>query len=261
MGEKYFFNLDGVFWYRDMKQITLFFRKTTLPPNALAAKLQGFLMKQLSADYADFLHEQETNPYALYVVDQESYQVWVLNLLTEEACEQMQNIVLTLETITLETYPDVIPIEKIEVKSLSAHQLLDMFNSDCEQQVFSIKFLTPTSFKTAGDYAIFPTTRLIFQSLMQKYSRLFPEINTFDSDLLDYLIEHSKITSYQLQTYYFSVHKKKIPAFRGRVTIKMNGASSLRAFVKMLLTFGEFSGVGIKTSMGMGGIGIEERKD
>jgi CRISPR/Cas system endoribonuclease Cas6 (RAMP superfamily) len=46
----------------------------------------------------------------------------------------------------------------------------------------------------------------------------------------------------------------------GRVTIKIKGASTLKAYIKMLLTFGEFSGVGIKTSMGIGGLEIEKRK-
>lgn len=132
-----------------------------------------------------------------------------------------------------------------------------IFNADGHIDRFSIRFLTPTTFKSSGDYLIFPTTRLIFQSLMQKYSRLYPDVSSFDPDLLDYLTEHSRITRYRLQTHYFSVHKNKIPAFRGSLTIKVTGASTLRAFTQMLFAFGEFSGVGAKTSMGMGGIEIE----
>ena len=243
-----------------MKQIKLFFKKTKLTPAELAVKLQGFLMEKIPSEYADFLHKQETNPYSLWVLNHAAFQVWVVNVLTQEACETIQDILLNMEEIGLDSYPETILIEKIEVNSLSTSQLLELFSADCSQQTFSIRFLTPTSFKTGGDYAIFPTPRLLFQSLMQKYSRLFPELNTFDEELLDYLIEHSKITSYRLQTSYFTIHQKKIPAFLGRVTIKLNSASTLRAFVRMLLAFGEYSGIGIKTSMGMGGIQIEERK-
>ena len=243
-----------------MKQNKLSFKKTSLSPTELAVKLQGFLMEKLPGPYADFLHAQETNPYSMQVLNQETVQIWVINLLTDEASEMMQPVLTNLEMIVLDSYSDLIVIDKIEVDHLSNQQLLELFSTESEQQTFSIRFLTPTSFKSAGEYVIFPTTRLIFQSLMQKYSRLFPELNTFDEELLDYISEHSKITSYRLQTSYFTIHQKKIPAFLGRVTIKITGASTLKAYVKMLLAFGEFSGVGIKASMGMGGLEIEKRK-
>lgn len=243
-----------------MKQIKLYFKKTRLTPTELAVKLQGFLMEKVPSAYAEFLHTQETNPYSLWVLNQAAVQLWVVNLLTDEACEMIQQVLMNLEVINLDSYSDLIVIEKMEVSHLSNQHLLELFSTECDQQTFSIHFLTPTSFKTAGEYAIFPTTRLLFQSLMQKYSRLFPDFNTFDEELLDYISEHSKITSYRLQTSYFTIHQKKIPAFLGRVTIKIKGASTLKAYIKMLLTFGEFSGVGIKTSMGMGGLEIEKRK-
>lgn len=243
-----------------MKQLKFYFSKTSLSSNDLAAKLQGFLMSQLSKEYADFLHEQETNPYSQFVLNESSYQVWVVNLLTEQACEEMQPILLELERIDLESYSEKLIVEKLEVRQLPVSQLIELFNSEEQQETFTIQLLTPTSFKVAGEYVIFPTVRLLFQSLMQKYSRLYPELNRFDEELLDYLVQHSKITSYHLQTHYFSVHRKKLPAFKGKLTIKLHGASTLRSFVRMLLAFGEYSGVGMKTSMGMGGMKIEERK-
>ena len=103
--------------------------------------------------------------------------------------------------------------------------------------------------------------RLIFQSLMQKYGRLVENQPEIEEDTLDYLSEHSTITNYRLETIYFRVHGQRIPAFRGRLTFKVQGAQTLKAYVKMLLTFGEYSGLGMKTSLGMGGIKLEEKKD
>lgn len=240
-----------------MKELRLFFKRTALSANVLAVKLQGYLMGQISDDYAEFLHQQETNPYASFVIDRGDQQVWTVSLLTEQACEQLQEGLLSLQHIQLDSYAELISIQKIEWRTLSVDQLMAIFNADGHIDRFSIRFLTPTTFKSSGDYLIFPTTRLIFQSLMQKYSRLYPDVSNFDPDLLDYLTEHSRITRYRLQTHYFSVHKNKIPAFRGSLTIKVTGASTLRAFAQMLFAFGEFSGVGAKTSMGMGGIEIE----
>lgn len=46
----------------------------------------------------------------------------------------------------------------------------------------------------------------------------------------------------------------KIPAFVGSLTLHAAGPQSLRGLVAMLLSFGEASGIGVKTSMGMGGV-------
>ena len=108
---------------------------------------------------------------------------------------------------------------------------------------------------------LFPTMRLIFQSLMMKYARLVENRQEIEEETLDYLIKHSRITSYRLESSYFKVHGKKIPGFRGRLTFKITGPNTLKAYANMLLKFGEYSGLGMKTSLGMGGLELEERKD
>jgi putative CRISPR-associated protein Cas6 len=45
------------------------------------------------------------------------------------------------------------------------------------------------------------------------------------------------------------------------LTFKITGPNTLKAYANMLLKFGEYSGLGMKTSLGMGGLELEERKD
>ena len=152
---------------------------------------------------------------------------------------------LQIKEVSLNDLPKL-SVEKVEIQELGADKLLEIFNSEDNQSYFLIIFETPTGFKSQGSYVIFPTMRLIFQSLMQKYGRL---------------VENQPEIDYRLETSYFRVHGQRIPAFRGRLTFKVQGAQTLKAYVKMLLTFGEYSGLGMKTSLGMGGIKLEERKD
>lgn len=51
----------------------------------------------------------------------------------------------------------------------------------------------------------------------------------------------------------------KIPAFIGEVIINVRGPQQLSNLANMLIEFGTYSGVGIKTGMGMGGISTDER--
>ena len=96
---------------------------------------------------------------------------------------------------------------------------------------------------------------------MMKYGRLVENRGDIEEETLDYLTSHSRITSYRMETRYFKVHGKNIPAFKGRLTFKITGPSTLKAYANMLLKFGEYAGLGMKTSLGMGGIELEERKD
>ena len=59
----------------------------------------------------------------------------------------------------------------------------------------------------------------------------------------------------------FPMEGMAIPAFMGTVTIKVKGASAMAKYARMLAEFGEFSGVGVKSAMGMGAMHlIKERR-
>ena len=49
----------------------------------------------------------------------------------------------------------------------------------------------------------------------------------------------------------------RIPAFVGNIRIKIKGTIASKNLINLLLDFGTYSGVGLKTSLGMGGIDIE----
>ena len=72
--------------------------------------------------------------------------------------------------------------------------------------------------------------------------------------MLETLISSSNISRYELKSTLFSLEGTKIPAFIGKMTLKINGSQTLCSFVNMLFTFAEYSGIGIKTGLGMGAI-------
>lgn len=243
-----------------MKKVQLHLSKVEIRDDDLVAKLQGFLMSRISADFADFLHEQETNPYSLNLYSTREKMIWTVNLLAQEAEEEILPQLLDLKEIQLNTYSESISVKGLEIQTLSQQSLLEVFQEDNPSSIVYIHFYTPTTFKRQGKFVLFPDTRLIFQSLMQKYSRLIEGKSEIEEETLQFLADHSQISSYQLRSHHFPIHGRKYPAFRGRVTIRIQGASSLKAYAHMLLRFGEFSGVGTKCSLGMGGMRIEERK-
>ena len=85
--------------------------------------------------------------------------------------------------------------------------MLDEFYDTSCPKYLDIQFMTPTAFKQDGRYVIYPDLRLIYGSLMRKYSAVSGELDMIDEDLLNQLVDHSSITRYRLQTILFPMEK------------------------------------------------------
>jgi CRISPR-associated endoribonuclease Cas6 len=120
--------------------------------------------------------------------------------------------------------------------------------------------VTPTSFKSGGEYLIYPTVRLLFQSLIKKYDAVSEATEIYTPEVLRDLEENIAVIGYRLRSTFFGVEGVKVPAFVGELTIKIGGPQQLVNLAYMLLRFGTFSGAGIKTAMGMGGLELVERR-
>ena len=77
-----------------------------------------------------------------------------------------------------------------------------------------------------------------------------------DEETLEQLCENSRVICYDLKSVPFHLEGIKIPAFIGKITIKLTGTQTLANFAHLLLQFGTYSGIGIKTAIGMGAVKI-----
>lgn len=222
-----------------------------------SSNMQGILMSVTDHAYAEKLHEQSLRPYSQYVHGGECKE-WVVKSLTKEAYE---NIILPLmdtrfTDCCLEKKDMHIRIADKKLKLLEKKELLNEFYSDSHEKYFNVRFVTPASFKSNNRYVIMPDLRLIYQSLMHKYSASSEELDMYDEEALEQMVNYSYISEYRLKSTFFPVEKVKIPSFMGTMTIKSAGTATLAKYIRLLLRFGEYSGVGIKTAMGMGSFEI-----
>ena len=58
----------------------------------------------------------------------------------------------------------------------------------------------------------------------------------------------------------FHLEGVTIPSFIGEVTIKITGPQMMVNLANMLAAFGEYAGIGIKTSIGMGAVEINRER-
>lgn len=226
-----------------------------------SSNFHGLLMENITQEYADKIHISTLHPYSQYISVDGKEVTWYIKTLNEEAYE---NIILPMLSSTLNQYEIKKKNVRLQVKSKNLitktkKELLNDFYEGEYNRYIDISFLSPTSFKRDGRYLNMPDLELIYRSLMKKYSSSSDDTDMFDNDTLEALVEGSDILNYQLKSTFFRLEGVKIPSYMGRMVIKMNGNRTLSNYAKMLFEFGEFSGVGIKTSIGMGAIRINRR--
>lgn len=218
-----------------------------------SSNMQGILMERIHSGYAQQLHIAGLKPYSQHVTGG-SVKEWVIHTLTQEAYQEIICPLLNAEfqEFTIEKKEMQVKVLSKELKSIPKKELLDEFYSEAYDRYLDLKFLTPAAFRSGGAYVNMPDARYIYQSLMNKYSAS-SDLEMYDEETLEQLVKNSRIVSYRLKSAYFPLEGVKIPAFLGEMRIKAMGSPTLARYARLLVRFGEYSGVGIKTAIGMGG--------
>ncbi len=237
------------------KEKTFFHQKVSL--------FQGVLMEQIDSDYAEELHQNGLKPYSQRIISEKDKVIWQIKTLNQKAYEQIVTPLLSADFDSVLLKHDD---EKLEIlnKSLSVSsykKLIDTYYlGECPKTV-KIHFASPTSFKQNGQYMIYPDIRLLYNSLMNKYDAFAENEAVRAEDVLEQLTEHSQVIRYHLSSTAFHLEGVKIPAFKGNILLKIQGPQPLVNLAHLLLRFGCYSGVGIKTAIGMGAMEIVEKED
>lgn len=227
-----------------------------------ASLLQGVIMQNINREYAETLHEQGLKPYSQCVRNEMGRNVWYIRTLSEEAYDKIITPLLDdgFCEFHLEHDDKTVNITEKQLVKYPKTELINTFYSEDSPRIFTIDFLTPTAFKKDGKYYFFPDIYNIYSSLMKKYDSSSSDDTMMNEDTLEQLTQCTHIVSYDLHSVKFSMEGIRIPAYMGNIVIKINGPQTMVNFAKLLFTFGNFSGIGIKTAVGMGMIRAAEKE-
>lgn len=212
-------------------------------------------MEKVDASYAALLHQLPFNPYSQYCRWEGENLVWRVNALTTEAGAHIIEPLRDAESIELRAVHMSYEVTKTSLETMSLKSLTSTVGEPGEEKM-SVRFVTPTAFRSRGSYVIMPSVRLILQNLLMHYGQVYDNNKEGYEETIDYVDQHVRILSYNLRSRYFdhvAGGQNRVPAFVGTMTLGLRGPQMTMGLARMLLRFGEYSGVGIKTSMGMGG--------
>ena len=226
----------------------------------MSSNLQGVIYENIEPEYVEEMHSNRLHPYSQYLTKENGKSVWHIAAVTGEA---YKNIIIPLQDdsfneIKMKNGKCSSRIIKKSLITESNDELMREFSENKGERYIDIEFLTPASFRQNNRNIIFPDLRLIYQSLMNKYSMSSDSIDMFDEDTLNQLVCNSEIVRYNLHSMNFPMEGVWIPGFCGKISIKFHGTDTMCRYIRLLCRFGEYSGVGIKTAMGMGAMKITD---
>ena len=232
-------------------------------PYQKAVILQSILMGQIGGAYANKLHESRLHPYCQSVIQQNGKNIWEICTTNAEA---YQGILLPLQDagfrhFFMEDDQWEVDVVQKQMQQKTKSEFMDQYYFKDAGRYLNIEFRTPAAFKSQGEYVFLPELRLLYQSLMMKYSASSDDEAAEDEDVLEQLIAYSRVSKYRLRSCIYSLHGVRIPAFLGQLSIRVSGPQAMVNFLHMLFRFGEYSGIGIKTAMGMGNIKLNRTSD
>jgi CRISPR-associated endoribonuclease Cas6 len=238
-------------------RLTLFSEKDGIGLFESGYQFYGMLLQLVNPDYAEMIHQDGISPINQYVIrGKDAHTItWTINLLGDQACEQIAPIIEKADDFMLHKNNSKLTIKEMNVTVIpndntllaKAHEFID-----CQKPC--LNFLTPTSFKKDGVYQIFPSVENIILNLVHRWNSYSEAFLFDDMDAINSLIDGIKIAGYDLHSSYYKMKGIQIPAFQGELRFTKRLSIPIAELFNLLLLFSEYSGVGIKTSLGMGAV-------
>lgn len=227
------------------------FRLSAPLPATAAYPLYAAMLERAPREFAARLHESTVTPVSQYVRGD----LWQVSLFGAGSIETLSPILEGLDEVFLHRDRTRVTLEQ------AGFRRIDSVNDLLKHPVWdrgSLSFRTPTAFKSAGVYQLLPTQRLVLQSLILKWNGCFGDVCPIKDEGggLEALAEGLCYRSLRLDSTEFAMKHTRIPGVQGQIAFENRLSGFHKQLANALLAFGTYSGVGIKTTLGMGGLEI-----
>ena len=218
-------------------------------------RLYAALLQEAPEQFGADVHQDAVTPLSQFVTVGRNEVRWTISLLGEESERSLSPLLAQQRAIRLEKERLLLSVTDRRIECI--RDVDELFaraaNADGLHLLF---FQTPTAFKSQGQYLNLPTTRLIVQSLIRKWNGCFPEcaIEDEDGQGMEALAAGLRCRRFQLRNGSYHLKGSAIPGFVGELALENRLTGFHRELANALLLFSAYSGVGIKTALGMGGV-------
>jgi len=225
------------------------------------------ILKQNSSELASKIHNQEEQrPFSLNppLVDCEHRHGYInflpgttltfgLAFLTQEVLVASISALLSVlqEERVLNLSRKPVVLQSLDVCDGSLCSFRKILSDASLNHLITLEFVTPTSFRKNEMQVTFPQPELVFSSLVRRWNA-FAEVKLPEEHVARFA--SIKVSSYDLHTELVQFSRYKIIGCKGRVDYELpkDASPDFLQVVNALADFASYSGVGVKTTMGMG---------
>lgn len=231
--------------------------------NQKSSIFQAILMEQIDKEYASELHLSQLHPYSQCIISQKDKITWRINTLNEEAYNHIIVPLMSTEFSSFVVERDDVKFKIVDknLRTSSRQNLIEKYYfGECSRYI-RIRFVSPTAFKSNGNYLFWPQLDKIYRSIMKKYDAFSSNETLYDEETLGQLVQYSEIIRYNIRSTLFHLEGAKMPSYVGMIVVKVKGPQALVNLANVLWRYAGYSGIGIKAAIGMGANEIIERRE
>ena len=223
----------------------------------MASLFHGYLMENIDSAYAEYFHYNTTNPFTscIFKDTKEDKFFWRVTTFSQKAYDMLMSYFSKgiPEKIYLKNKDLEINVKSFSIQKKSYE---DLFLEATERK--RIRLISPTSFKSDGITHIFPNISTLISGVIAKINQHSETAELEDKKIVNELLEKVYIKDYNLRTKIFHLESIKIKGFIGTMDLAIKGEDrTLANILNFLILMSEYTGLGIKTSLGMGGVKVE----
>lgn len=220
-----------------------------------AYRLYAALLEEAPAPFGAAAHRDGATPVSQHLARNGGQWRWTVSLLGTESEALLGPVLEGRRIYRLEK--EKIHLSVAEIKTRGVADVDELFAlGERGGNLHRLRFASPAAFKSQGRYVTLPTPWLLLQSLVKQWNGCISDcpIEDGDGQGVRAMAEGLVFRAFRLESRTYRLKGSGIPGFAGELTVENRLEGFHRQLANALLQFGSFSGVGIKTALGMGGV-------
>lgn len=222
--------------------------------------LHGFLMERISTETARMLHESSLRPFSqfIYFSKELNKWIWTINTLDEAIDNAIESALVRLKSVDLKHKNSSFQIDHMRAHPGKSYKDLttECYSGEGYRNVI-VTFQTPCSFKVSGNNVIYPEIKHIYNNILNRWNSFSDLVSIDDKQAIEHIIEHTYVHDFNIKGSSYSLESARLRGFTGKMHFRVKGPDSLVSLSNLMFRFAEYSGLGSRTALGMGGIKVE----
>ena len=217
-------------------------------------------MRGINNEYAERLHSgKQRTPISVSVqADKKNPKTGTVHicLFNKEAADHFYTLIPD-DGYRLKRLRSMLTIEEEAEEKLGEEELCSRWLQPGARisKFFDVHFVTPTAFSKHGHFLPMPDLHLLLRSAATQFNLLEFYSQVDDLELLELMERAVVVHQCNIQTVPYAFKPDTaLCGFVGTMRLELNGAAMVNRLLYMLLYNAQYTGIGVRTSLGMGKI-------